>query len=180
MSIKKFNGKKIEIRKLSNKDLRNIKKFQDFINSLIGEDIQISRNKKVSLKGEREWLAGMLKKIKKRISVLLVAEDNKLIVGTTEIALGRGRQSHIGLFGITIRNGYRGIGLGKYLMGEIIKLAKNELKPKPKILRLSVFPTNKPALTLYKKYGFKRVARIPKQLEYKGRLADEIVMIRDL
>lgn len=37
MKTKIFNGKKIKIRKLSKKDLRNAKKFQDFINSLIGD-----------------------------------------------------------------------------------------------------------------------------------------------
>jgi ribosomal protein S18 acetylase RimI-like enzyme len=44
---------------------------------------------------------------------------------------------------------------------------------------LSVFSTNKIAMNLYKKLGFKKVARIPKQLQYKNKLVDEIVMIRE-
>jgi len=80
-------------------------------------------------------------------------------------------------FGITIRKDYRRIGLGNYLMKEIIKLAKKELKPKPKIIRLSVFSNNKPAINLYKKHGFKKVAVIPDQLQYKGRLVDQAVML---
>jgi ribosomal protein S18 acetylase RimI-like enzyme len=59
-------------------------------------------------------------------------------------------------------------------------LAKKELQPKPKIIRLSVFPTNKPAIGLYKKYGFKKAARIPKQLQDKGKLLDEIIMLLEL
>jgi ribosomal protein S18 acetylase RimI-like enzyme len=179
MKIKIFNGKRIKIRRLSKKDLRNVKKFQDFINSLIEEDVQISRNSRVTLNGERKWMEDALRRIREHKLVLLVADSDNL-VGTSEISLGKDRNSHVAGLGIIIRKGYRGIGLGKYLMGEIIKLAKKELKPKPKILRLSVFPDNKPAIALYKKFGFKRVARIPKQFEYKGRLMDEIVMIREL
>lgn len=62
-------------------------------------------------------------------------------------------------------------------MRETIKLAKKELKPKPRIIRLSVFANNKPAIGLYRKIGFKKVASVPKQLQYKGRLIDEIIML---
>jgi ribosomal protein S18 acetylase RimI-like enzyme len=177
MKIKIFNGKKIKIRKLLKKDLKKVKKFQDFINSFIEEDAQITLNKKVSLKEEKEWLIGHIKNVIKRKSVFLFAEDSNKIIGTTEISLGKNRQEHIGNFGITIRKGYRGIGLGKYLIGEIIKLAKKELKPRPKIIRLGVFPINQPALQLYRKMGFKKVARIPKQIQYKRKLIDEIIML---
>jgi len=54
------------------------------------------------------------------------------------------------------------------------------LKPKPKIIRLNVFPTNKPAISLYRKFGFKKVAKIPKQISYLGKLIDEIIMLRRL
>jgi len=170
-----FGSKEIIIRKLSNGDLRNVKRFQDLINSLIEEKAQISLNKKLSLKEEKEWLKRQLGQIKNQKTVFLLAECDNKVIGTTGIDLRRGRQEHVGEFGISIRNGYRGIGLGKYLMKEIIKLAKKELKPK--IIRLSVFPTNKAAIGLYKKLGFKKVAKIPKQIQYKGKLLDEIIML---
>ncbi len=177
MITKIFGSKKIKIRRLSKGDLRNVKKFQDFINSLIKEDAQILMNKKFSLKEEKSWLEEQLKKIKNRKTVFLAAECDDKIVGTTGIDSSIGRQNHVGNFGITIRNNYRGIGLGKYLMKEIIKLAKKELQPKPKIIRLAVFPTNKPAISLYKKFGFKKVAKIPEQIQYRGKLIDEIIML---
>jgi len=170
-----FGSKEIIIRKLSNGDLRNVKRFQDLINSLIEEKAQISLNKKLSLKEEKEWLKRQLGQIKNQKTVFLLAECDNKVIGTTGIDLRRGRQEHVGEFGISIRNGYRGIGLGKYLMKEIIKLAKKELKPK--IIRLSVFPTNKAAIGLYKKLGFKKVAKISKQIQYKGKLVDEIIML---
>lgn len=180
MRTKIFNGKKIKIRELSKRDLRNARKFQDFANSLIEEDAQIRRNKKVSLKEESQWLKEELDKINTHKTILLIAEYKNKIIGTSNINQGRGRENHVGGFGITIRNGYRGIGLGTYIMKEIIKLAKKKLKPRPKIIRLSVFPTNKPAQGLYKKNGFKKVASIPKQIKYKGRLIDEIIMIKKI
>ncbi|KKS07076.1 MAG: GCN5-related N-acetyltransferase [Parcubacteria group bacterium GW2011_GWB1_41_4] len=180
METEIFGSKKVTIRKLSNKDLRNTEKFQKFVNYLVEEDVQISKNKKVSLKEEKKWLEGMLGKIKSRKTVFLVAESNDVVVGDTGIDLGHGRQDHIGTFGIMILKGYRGVGLGVYLMKEIIKLAKKDLKPKPKIIRLGVFPTNKPAISLYKKLGFKKVARVPRQFQYKGKLVDEIIMLLSL
>ena len=177
MKSKNFGDKRIKIRKLSKKDLRSVKKFQNFINSLVEENAQIDMNKKISLKEEKKWLEARLKSIRKHKTVFLVAEDNEIIVGTTGIDLGFWRHSHVGRFGITIKRGYRGMGLGSYLIKEIIKLAKKDLKPKPKIIRLSVLPTNKPARELYKKAGFKKVAVIPKQMEFRGKLRDEIIML---
>jgi ribosomal protein S18 acetylase RimI-like enzyme len=177
MEKKVFSGKKIIIRKISRKDLKNARNFLDFINSFIAEDAKILINKKLSLKEEKEWLGECLKKLKRKKEVKLMAEHNGIIVGLTGIDSGRWRESHVGNFGITIRKGYRGIGLGKYLMEEIIKLAKKELKPRLKIIRLSVYSNNKLAIALYKKYGFKGVAKIPKQIQYKEKLVDEIIML---
>ncbi len=177
METKIFGGKEILIRKLSKKDLRNAKRLQDFINSLVEEGAQILINERKSLKQEKKWIQEELIKIKGKKMVFLVAESDNKLISTTEIELGRWRQVHVGNLGISIRKGYRGIGLGTYLMGKIIKLAEKELKPKPKIIRLSVFPTNKPAQELYRKMGFKKVAKIPKQIRYKGKLLDEIIML---
>jgi len=177
MKIKKFDNTEIIVRSLSQKDLKQAKKFQFFINSLVKENVQIKINKKKSLKEELDWLKEYLAKIKKKRVVFLVAEHNNQIVGSTGIELSRGKREHVGEFGISILKDYRGIGLGKYLMSEVIKLAKRELKPKPKIIRLSVFSTNKPAISLYKKMGFKMVAKIPKQINHKGRLIDEVIML---
>ena len=181
MKARTFDGKKITIRELKPSDIKNARKFQDFINSLVAEDAMISRDKKVSLKEEINWLKNTIKAIKKKRTVYLVAESDKTIIGTTEVALSlKGRQSHVAGLGISIRKGYRRIGLGKQLMSNIIKLAKRKLKPKPKMIRLSVLSKNKPAMELYQKFGFKKVAKIPRQYQYKGRLIDEIVMISEL
>lgn len=177
IKTKIFNGKKLNIRLLSKKDLKEPKKFQDFINSLIKENAQIALNKRLSLKEEKEFLKNTLRQIKKHSGVFIVAEYNGIVVGTAGITLKGNRQNHIGEYGITIRKDYRGIGLGDYLTMRIIKLAKKQLKPAPKFIKLSVFSTNKPAINLYKKCGFKKAAEIPNQMEYKGKLVGETIML---
>jgi len=178
MITKIFGGKKIIIRELSKTDLRNVKEFQDFINSLVEENAQILLNKKITFKDEKNWLNNLYKFTKSKRTVFLFAEHMGKIVGTTDIGLDVRRMSHVGRFGIIIKKGYRGIGLGTYLGEEIIKLAKKKLKPK--IISLGVFPNNKPAISLYKKLGFKKVARIPKQIQYKGKLINEFIMLKYL
>jgi len=174
--MKTFKDKNITIRKLTKKDLGSPKKFLDHINSLIAEEAKILYKNKQTLKDEKEWLKDKLQQIRKRKLVLLVAEYDNIIVGNAQIHLNRERRDHVGGLGIGIRQDYRGIGLGKHLIQEIIELAKRELKPKPKIIQLEVYVNNKPAIALYKKMGFKIVAKIPKQIQYKGKLIDEFIM----
>lgn len=178
MKTKIFKGKKITIRNISEEDFKNVQKFKDFVDSLVEEQAKVSMKKRVSLEEEKRWIERKMKGIENLKEVFLLAECEDKIVGTTGITLEKDRRDHIGGFGITIRKGYRRIGLGKYLMNEILKKAKKELKPRPKIIRLSVFLSNKPAIALYKKIGFKTVAKIPKQLQYKGKLEGEGIMIK--
>ena len=104
-----------------------------------------------------------MQNIKEKKRFLVVKDGNK-IIGTSEIKLGKGRQSHVGELAISIRKEYRNQGLGTKLMAEILKAAERELKPK--IIRLSVFLKIK-LLKIYTKIWFKEVGKIPKQLERK-------------
>ena len=174
----KIKLEKIKIRKILKSDLKRAKEFQNYINSLIEEEAMILLNKKKSLSEEKEWLKTKLKNKTQNKEVSLLAEYDSKIAGSAHIKLKTGRESHVGEFGISIRKEYRGIGLGEKIMSEVLNLAKKELKSKPKVFRLSVFPNNKPAMNLYKKIGFKIVARIPKQLQFKNKLLEEVIMIK--
>jgi len=180
MEVKILNNKKIKIREISKRDLKNVRKFQDFINTLVEEKAMVKANKKVGLKEEIAWLKEKLNQIKKKREVALIAEDKNEIIGSTDIKLDWGRAIHVGHYGIAIRKGYRSIGLGTYLTKEVIKLAKNKLKPRPKIIRLSVYATNKPAIEFYRNLGFREVAKIPKQGKIKDKLVAEVIMLFEL
>lgn len=173
-----FNKEKIKIRQLSVSDLKRTNDFKKYIDALVFEDAKILMNQKTTLKKEKQWIKREIKNIEQRKSIVLVAKNkNNEIVGISDIGLEYGRKQHIGELGISIKKNYRGIGLGEFLMKEIIKLAKINLKPKPRVIRLSVFASNSPAINLYKKFGFKKVALIPKMFNYKNKFQDEIVMI---
>lgn len=180
MVTKNFSDKKIIIRQLQKSDVKIAYMFKDFINSLVEEDVKLIMNKKATLDEEKEWLKGMLKAVKNKDRVYLLAECDKKIAGTASAALEKYRKNHIAIFGIAIAKDYRGAGLGEYLMSEIIKLSKKELKPKPKIFQLEVYSNNKPAINLYKKMGLKIVAKIPKQIQYKGKLITELIMMLEI
>jgi len=176
----KIFKEKIKIEELSKKDLKLAKEFLDFINSLVEENAQISVNEKSDLKEEIEWLKQNLDGVRKKKKVFCIAKDEKKIIGIASLEMKDLRESQVGILGISVRKECRRIGLGKYLMKEVLGLAKRKLKPKPKIIRLSVFSTNKIAQNLYRKLGFKAVAKIPKQLQYKGKLIDEVIMIKEI
>ena len=180
MITKNFAGKRIIIRSLMAKDLKSPEKFQDFVNSLVEEKAMILINSKKSKKDEQEWLKESLQEIRKDKGVRLVAESNGEIVGNSGITLLKESKNHIGEFGISIKNGYRRIGLGKFLMAEVIKSARKKFGKKLKIIRLSVYRGNQSALALYQKMGFKQVAVIPKQVQHKGKLIDELIMLKYL
>lgn len=179
MQTKIFGNKKINFVPMSAKELKFAKEYLDFINSLVAEDAKILMNKKINLKEETEFLKKSIKDAKTKSKVSVIAKDGNKVVANTSIELGVYKRNHIGKFGIAVRDGYRGIGLGKYIMEEVLKLAKKDL-PGLKIFQLEVYENNKPAIALYKKMGFKVVGHIPKQICHGGKLIGEYIMIKNI
>jgi RimJ/RimL family protein N-acetyltransferase len=180
METKIFGNKRLTIRELGKEDLKYPKEYMDFVNSLVDEEAKILMDKKIDLKTEKEFLKANVKAVQDKNKIFLIARDENKIVANTSIELQKHRKNHIGRFAIAIRDGYRGIGLGSYLMPELIKRAQKKLSPKPKMIQLEVLANNKPAIGLYKKVGFKQFAKLPKQIQHKGRLVDEFTMIKFL
>jgi ribosomal protein S18 acetylase RimI-like enzyme len=173
-----LGGKQFTIKRISEYTPSDARRFLRYINTIIAERDYIQFNKKLSLKDEIAYLRAGRAGEKKRKRVELVAQFNNDIAGITEMTKGAGVNSHVAGFGISVAKQYRGIGLGEYLIREVLRAAKKELKPK--YFRLTVMSTNTRAMNLYKKVGFKIVARIPEQIQRKGTLIDEIVMLKKL
>ncbi len=167
----------IRIRTLGKKDIVQAKRFMDFTNALVREKAQIIENKEQSLEKTKEYLRDRLKETEDKRAVFLLVEDNKKIVGRVEIYLAEGWMKYVGRLRIAISQEYRGIGLGTHLIKEIIKLAKKQLSPKPNVIRISAFSINKAGIGLYKKIGFKQIAKISKQYYWEGKFIDEIIML---
>ena len=145
-----------------------------FINALVEEDAQILVNKKVTLKEEKKWLEGMLKRIRKNEVHMISVFDGKENVGSAAVERGLWRQSHVGTIRISVKRDYRGIGLGTLLLKKIIEVAKKDSGIK--VLTLGVYAGNTIARNLYHKIGFKTIAKLPKRILYKGKFADEYMM----
>jgi Acetyltransferases len=169
--IVKIDGRKFIVRKVR---LSDVKAALDFINSLVEEDAPVLTNKKATLKEEKDWIKRQIQMEKKKQSYSLLVFDKNKMVARVALMKGKGRKSHIAELSIAVRNGYRGIGIGKFLMRKALEMTRKDKGIK--IITLEVLVTNKIAIRLYKKMGFKIVTRLPKRGFYKGRYIGTYVM----
>lgn len=86
------------------------------------------------------------------------------------------RTSHTGLFSVFIKKKWRGKGIGKILVNGILKWGITN--PVNKKISLAVFSTNKNAIALYKKLGFKPEGRCPRDMIIDGKYVDSILMYK--
>lgn len=135
------------------------------------------QGEKITLKYEQVYLAKVLLDIRNHMRVNLLIFWNKKLVGITEIGLNRGPKNHVGELGISIARDFRGRGLGKLVMTLILKEAKKHL-PILTMVILNVFASNKLAINLYKKFGFKKYGALPHGLKRMGKFDDEIYMYK--
>lgn len=175
----KLKGKEFTIRELTEEDCKDPRPLLDFINQVIDDpQVMISLKDKLTLEQEKQWLKEFLEGIRSAKKVMYIVEQKGVLVSNAILFNREGRSDHVGEIGITIRSEeYRGIGLGRALMTELISNGIHKLSPEPKLLRLSVFANNDRAKALYEKLGFEEVARIPQQYEHGGKLVDEVIML---
>ena len=87
----------------------------------------------------------------------------------------RAKTKHIAeIFSFYVKKDYRGTGIGKLLMETTLAEIggqKDVIK-----VRLSVNPEQEAAMRLYRKYGFKTVGHLKKELNIDGRFHDELIM----
>ncbi len=149
----------------------------DFINSLVEEEAMVSRHTKVTREQEIDWLAENLKKLEKGQQIYIVAEVGGKMVGSCAINPMFGRMSHLGSLGISVKEGYSGIGIGMDLMKEA---EKHAIHMRLKSVKLEVFENNEPAIALYEKMGYKITGRVPEAILYKGEYVDSLIMAKKL
>jgi RimJ/RimL family protein N-acetyltransferase len=165
------DGRTVLLRRPEMKDVRQL---ADYINSLVDEQARIQICKRVKLADERKWLKDALKKIKENKAHVLVAELDGKIVSVTNLTKGKDRCSHVAEYGISVMKGYRRLGIATAISKRIIEIGKKDRTIK--LISLDVHAPNKGAIRMYKKLGFRKVARLPKRIMYKGKLIDDIVM----
>lgn len=151
-----------------------------FINSVIAEKLSgIVFDKKVTLKTENTWLAGVLRGIKRRERVMLLVESNGEILGNCDVSRRTMKHSHRAVIGIALVKKTRGMGIGEAVMRATIDLAGKRMKGL-EFIDLSTFEYNKRAQKLYKKLGFAKVGEIPDAVREGDRYFSEHLMALDL
>lgn len=99
-----------------------------------------------------------------------VAEADQRIVGNLGVTMSGG----IAEFGMMIRDGYRGQGIGSALLEACLDWARSAMAHK---VALSVWPHNVAAIALYKKFGFEIEGRLVQHYRRRsGELWDALLM----
>ena len=117
---------------------------------------------------KKEWE----KRIKNALFALL---NDKPIGMIVYIIDNQQKTKHVAnIFGTYVKKEYRGQDIGKKLIESailLIKKNKNVIK-----IKIAVNPEQKAALKLYKKYGFKPIGLLKKELCINGKFYDELIM----
>ena len=168
------DGREVILRTPRWEDLDDL---MEFINSLVDEGADIGRNEKVTREQEADWLGRRLTLLEKGEELSLVAEVDGKVVANSEITRHGGYSRHVGGLGIGIKKGYQDIGIGTEMLKALIAQAE---KMGLKMLNLSAFSTNKRAIHVYEKAGFKETGRRPKFFYKDGRYIDDIIMVKEI
>lgn len=173
-----LKGKEFIVRSFSENDLNYSEKFLSYVNDLIDDpEAIVSFKQKKTIEEEKKWLESVLHQVRLSKMIMLVAENENRIVGGSAVSLLSECRDHVAEIGISILKDFRNHGLGSFLLKEIIHGAKDQLKPRPSIIRLSTFSVNRNAVSFYESNGFRAVACIPKQFQFRGEFVDEVVML---
>jgi len=148
-----------------------------FINSLVREGADITVDREYTREEEVEWLARYLSDLERGRVVGVAAEVDGRFVGQLHVNPRTGRSRHLGVLGISVMDGYRGMGIGTEMMREAEAQAR-ELGIE--VITLEVFATNDRALRVYLKLGYEIVGRIPKAVKRDGVYIDSVVMAKEI
>jgi len=149
----------------------DIPEVMKVLNSVIKEGTYLFINNEITdIEQELQWF----ERGTKEGMCYLVARVEGKVVGGASIHPKTDKHAHIASYGVFIHKSYRNLGLGTTLTKEFIEIAK---KRGLEILQLSVYATNKRAVRIYQKCGFKEAGRLKNGAKFRdGTYADEIIM----
>jgi len=172
--FKARDGREVTLRAPQWSDLDDM---LDFINALVDESAPILKDTKMTREGEVDWLSSLISKIEKDQIVAVAAEVDGRFVGQSEVAPKFGRSRHVGVLGISLREGYRDIGIGTELMREVEHQAP---RLGIEIITLDAFGSNARALHLYKKIVYYEMGRVPRGIMMNGEYFDDVKMAKEI
>ena len=176
--LKTFTSKKGNNVIVRTPEKKDVSLMTDYMNEISKEDTFISfGGEQLTLAEEEKYMDETLDKLKKGDCLKIFAFIGKTMVGNADVNRMVKRSKHVGILGITVKDGFRKEGIGKILMDLLIEGAK---KMKLKMIELTCFANNSYALNLYEKTGFRKVGKVPGKILYKGEYIDEVIMVKSL
>jgi len=175
MFHKKFmlaDGREVTFKELKEQDLPEV---VSALNSVVREGVYLTHDEEiVDMKAELEWYRDHMKA---GMSYLVVRVEGE-VVGGASIEPRRGRESHVAVYGVFIKEGFRNLGIGTKLNQQLIEIAQ---KRGFKIMELAVLGSNTRAFHVYEKCGFQEVGRIREGVKLPdGSYTDKIIMTLSL
>ncbi|MEK7553032.1 MAG: GNAT family N-acetyltransferase [Patescibacteria group bacterium] len=129
-------------------------------------------------KREPVWLAAGRMFVNRRWLQILVAKDGDRFVGYLSIFFARFRKMKTNAYLVlSVREGYRGQGIGTRLMQEAEKLARERGIRR---LELEVFAKNKQAYGLFKRLGYEEEGRKRQAVRVRDEFIDLVLMAKFL
>jgi ribosomal protein S18 acetylase RimI-like enzyme len=170
------DGTVVHIEPMNGKE--DVREFRRFINALTREGTYLLVDKPISIIEEKQWLKNQFQAQRKGEQVYLKALVDGHLIGDCFAKPGFGRNRGNINLGIAIAKNWRGKGIGRALLMELI--LQSEEKWHPKNIYLHVVSLNTNARKLYESLGFHIVARLPAWFEYQGKYLDEFLLILDI
>jgi L-amino acid N-acyltransferase YncA len=104
----------------------------------------------------------------------LVARIEGKIVGGAVLLPSNGKEAHVAQFCVFVHKDFRDLGLGTIFAKELIEVAE---KSGLESVQLFAFSTNKRAIHVYKKCGFKICGKLTRDIKFSnGTYADKVIM----
>lgn len=131
--------------------------------------------KKPTLAEEVEWFSTLYRRVLAGDAVAVVAEVGGKVVGHCTVSRARpadSEEGHVGVLGILVEHGYRGLGTGTALLRAALARSRGRFR----VVRLGVFSNNAGAKRLYERLGFRKVGAIPRAVRRGRTVVDEELM----
>ena len=166
------NGQKLVIREPA---LEDAEKMIAYLNKVGGESDNLLFGEgdfHLTIEQEREYVQKSLENPNEHFILAFIGGE---LVGMAHLTgLGRKRNAHNAELGISVRKAHWGMGIGKAMMKELIRFAKEHKAIRN--IHLGVKASNVNAMRMYEKFGFEKVGAHKNYFNVNGTFDDEILM----
>ena len=176
------DGRRVVLREADSGDLD---KLLAYINNLVREKKRDESSQLftgfeslLTRRQEAGWLNELSRRIKRGDKISVLAEIDGEVAGNGDITRGSYSVTrHHGHLGLTVRETYRGLGIGREMVRVLLAEARRQGL---KTVDVEFLSANKATVHVYEKAGFKRVGSIPGKVYRNGRFLDSLIMARRL